>query len=427
MPDQQRRRPDRQRWYRSALAIGLATALSLAIVACGSSSSDSTSSSGGSSSTTSSGGGGEESSGAPFKVLAVLPMSGPLAVVGELEKAGMEQAATVINSEGGINGSEVTVKVVDDAGAGAKAVTAVNNEATEKYNLISCGSFGEDAIPCAEALVANEALQIPLAAESHLTDYEKLPNVFVPGTLFNPGEKAMAEHIKEEGISKVAIVVGDGTTGRLGSEILKEEAEAVGLDVTATVFVPETSSDATPQVQQAQSSGAEAIAISGYTVANGPILAAKEKIGWKVPAFGDWYFSSANLELLAKPKQFPEITMETWPWMIKGNPATESPEFKAFYPPILKVVPEPALAVTAPLVAYQPLLLARAAAEKAGSIEGPDLVEALAEVEDSSEIKGWIGPSQIYTPTRHYFEADSSEFEFIPGAPTEKGLIVPSK
>lgn len=426
MPDQQRRRPARQRWYRSALALGLATALALGLVACGSSSDDSTSS-GGSSSTTSSGGGNEESSKEPFKVLAVLPMSGPLAVVGELAKAGYEQAAAVVNSEGGIIGHEVELKIVDDGGSGEKAVTAVNNAAGEEFNLISCGDFGEDAIPCAEALVGNSALQIPLAAEKTLTDYEKLPNVFVPGTLFNPGEKAMAEQAQKDGYSKIAIVVGDGTTGRLGSEILKEEAEAVGLEVATTVYVPEETSDATPQLQQAQSSGAEAILISGYTVANGPILAAKEKIGWKVPVYGDWYFSSANLALLAKPKQFPEITMEVWPWDIKGDPATETPEFEAFYPPILKKVPEPALSVNSPLVAFQPLLLARAAAEKAESIEGPALVEAMAEVEDSSEIKGWIGPSQIYTPTRHHFEADSSEFRFIPGAPTEKGLIVPTK
>lgn len=425
MPEKQRRRSARQRWIRSAGAIGVAAVLSFAVVACGSSSSSSSSSSSGSGSSTS--GGGEASGGGTFKVLAVLPMSGPLAVVGELEKAGMEQAASVINAEGGINGSEVTVKVLDDAGTGAKAVTAVNNEAGTTYNMISCGAFGEDAIPCSEALVSNEALQIPLAAESHLTDYEKLPNVFVPGTLFNPGERAMAEHIKEQGISKIAIVVGDGTTGRLGSAILKEEAEAAGLDVATTVYVSETASDATPQLQQAQSSGAEAVAISGYTAANGLILQAKEKIGWSVPVFGDWYFSSANLGLLAKPAQFKEITMETWPWMIKGNAATETPEFKAFYPPILKVIPEPALSATAPLVAYQPLLLARAAAEKAESIEGPKLVEAMAEVENSSEIEGWVGPSEIYTATRHYFEAQPSEFEFIPGAPTDKGLIVPSK
>ncbi|MBS1883309.1 MAG: ABC transporter substrate-binding protein [Actinobacteria bacterium] len=408
--------------------MGLVGVLSLAIVACGSSSSStssgSTSSEGGSATTASAG---EAASGTPFKVLAVLPMSGPLAVVGELAKAGYEQAATVVNAEGGIEGHKVELKIVDDAGSGEKAVTAVNNAASEEFNLISCGDFGEDAIPCAEALVSNPALQIPLAAEKTLTDYEKLPNVFVPGTLFNPGEKAMAEQIQKDGISKVAIVVGDGTTGHLGSEILKEEAEAVGLEVATTVYVPEETNDATPQLQQAESSGAEAIAISGYTVANGPILAAKEKIGWKVPVYGDWYFSSANLGLLAKPKQFPEITMEVWPWDIEGDPATKTPEFQAFYPPILKKVPEPALSVNSPLVAFQPLLLARAAAEKAGSIEGPKLVEAMSEVESSSEIKGWVGVSQIYTPTRHHFEAESSEFKFIPGAPTEKGLIVPAK
>ncbi len=103
---------------------------------------------------------------APFKVLLVVPKSGPLGFVGGIAENGTKAAANVINSQGGILGSKVEVKTVDDAGQGAKAVAAALQETSAtKYNLIHCGNFGDDGLPCSAAIKGQNVLQIPLISE----------------------------------------------------------------------------------------------------------------------------------------------------------------------------------------------------------------------------------------------------------------------
>jgi branched-chain amino acid transport system substrate-binding protein len=398
-----------------AAALSVAALLALGATACGSSSSSSTAAAASS-----------KASDAPFKVLAVMPMSGPLAAVGKAEGTGFQAAAKVINAKGGILGHRVTIKIVDDAGTGEKAVSAAMGEANNNaYNLISCGSFGDDAIPCSSALAANAALQIPLAAESHLNDPAKLPRVFVPGGLFDPAEQAMVAQMKSKGIAKFAIVQGDTVTGRLAAGILEKAAKQAGLSVTTTVFVPVGAVDATPQVLKAKASHPDAVAITGFTPANGPIIAARAKLGWNAPVYGDVYFSAANLAAIAKPKQLKGITLEAYPWMVKGNAATETPEFKAFWSTVLAMDPHPLLSDIAPLVSYQAVVLARAAAEKAKAIDGKALAAAMNNVSSSSQVPGFVGPPKLYTPNSHVFGTAPSDFTFVPAGPTVDGILVP--
>ena len=203
---------------RGAVALAVAAVLTLAVAACGDDDDASSSSGSGGSAEAA-----ESTSKEPFKVLAVMPMSGPLAAVGKIEEVGFKAATKVINDEGGILGHPVEVKVVDSGGAGPQAVSlAIEETRKEDYNLVSCGSFGDDALPCADAIAKTPTLQMPLAAESRLNDPESKPNTFIAGNLFDPVEQAMAEQMKAKGVQKVAIVVGDNTTGRLASEILKK-------------------------------------------------------------------------------------------------------------------------------------------------------------------------------------------------------------
>ena len=195
--------------------------------------------------------------------------------------------------------------------------------------------------------------------------------------------------------------------------------------MTGTTFVPVTAKDATPQLQKAQASNPDAIAITGFTPANGPILAARAKLGWDVPVYGDVYFSAVNLALIAKPEMMKGITLQAYPWMVKGNPATETPEFEAFWSNVLALEPKPMLSDIAPLVSFNTLILARAAAEKAKSVEGPKMAEAMKGVSDGSQVKGFIGPKSLYSPTSHVYATTPEEFTFVPAGPTVDGILVP--
>lgn len=361
-----------------------------------------------------------------FKILAVMPMSGALATVGQTEKAGFDAAIKNINANGGINGQKVTLKVVDDAGTGAKAVSgALQALRGSSYNMVSCGSFGDDGLACAPAIAKQNVLQVPLIAESTLSNVEKYPYLFQPGHLFDPAEASMVAYMKQKGIKRIAILAGDNTTGKLASQVLADAARAAGVAVTSSVLVPVTAADATPQLLKAKATNPQAIAMTGFTPANGPIIKARAKLGWKVPVYGDKYMGAANLALIASPGDMKGITVQADPWSVKGNPATRSQSFDKFYAGVRQYQPHPPLNIIANLVSYNAAMLARYAAVKSHSFDAAKMAQALAGTPTSSSVPGFIGPQDLYTPTRHALLPKNDEFAYANAGPTVDGLIVP--
>jgi branched-chain amino acid transport system substrate-binding protein len=409
---QQARRPTAGRRGPALTALAAIVALAFGAAACGSSGNKSS---------------GVQATATPdqFKILAVMPMSGPLAIVGQTQKAGFEAAVKNINAGGGVLGKKATLTVVDDAGTGAKAVAGALRELPKGYQMVSCGSFGDDGLACAPAIAKQNVLQVPLIAESTLSNVEKYPYLFQPGHLFDPAEASMVAYMKQKGIKRIAILAGDNTTGKLASQVLADAARAAGVAVTSSVLVPVTAADATPQLLKAKATNPQAIAMTGFTPANGPIIKARAKLGWKVPVYGDKYMGAANLALIASPGDMKGITVQADPWSVKGNPATRSQSFDKFYAGVRQYQPHPPLNIIANLVSYNAAMLARYAAVKSHSFDAAKMAQALAGTPTSSSVPGFIGPQDLYTPTRHALLPKNDEFAYANAGPTVDGLIVP--
>ena len=88
-------------------AVGLVSAA--ALCACGSSA----------------GSGGGSGANAPYRVLALIALSGPFALDGKAEAVGVRAAVTVVNQHGGILGHPVALTVVNDNGDATTALTDV--------------------------------------------------------------------------------------------------------------------------------------------------------------------------------------------------------------------------------------------------------------------------------------------------------------
>lgn len=85
------------------------------------------------------------------KVGVVLPLSGKLAVIGEIEKKSYLLALQEINSEGGINGKEIELLIKDTAGNPAAGRSAVN-KLISKHNAIAiCGGISSSVVWTAAA------------------------------------------------------------------------------------------------------------------------------------------------------------------------------------------------------------------------------------------------------------------------------------
>lgn len=360
----------------------------------------------------------------PFRVLFVGPLSGPLAVVGTSEAAGFDAAAKVVNAEGGILGHQVEVTKLDDGGDGTKGIALLEEAlADDEYHLISAGAGAYDAVAMAAVLADNPTLQIPLAAESVLNDPDTYPNLYIMGGGFGPQTVGVMEKLKADGITKVAILYGDNVPD--GAKALEDAADEVGLEVTATVGVPAAATDATPQVQQAMASGPEAIAISGFSPALVPILKARTKLELDVPVYLDPFAAAANLGPTTTPEDRAGVHMEVFPFLVKDGADASDEAWQAFAEAIPEFLPEPLISLYAPLVAWDAVMLARAAAVKAGTISGQEVPDALGTIELAADAPGFIGGEKLYVAGDHFWQLAPSDYIWVDAGPSEGGLIVP--
>jgi ABC-type branched-subunit amino acid transport system substrate-binding protein len=363
-------------------------------------------------------------------VLGFYPTSGPDAVAGTEELAGLKAAATVINAKGGILGHKVEIKVDNDQNVGTIAVAQGEQALASgvKYNLIVPGINGTDAIPLAALFAHTQVLQVTPAAESPLNDPSKYPNLFMTLNDFPANEQAIANALKSKGITKAAFISGDDSSGQGAQAAFAAAAKSAGITVTASVLVPDTAVDAKPQLQQALASNPQVLVTGAYTLALPTLLAARAALGSTVPYYLDSFAGSFPLEAVFKQSsQLAGITVEQFPYLVKGAPAQRSAWFKTFIGAFGKLQPHPVINVIAGVVSYNALMVARAAAVKAGSISGPAMVKALDHIATASQVPDFVGgPSTgIFSPTNHQLAVKPANYGFYRAGSTLDGVLVP--
>ncbi len=240
----------------------------------------------------------------------------------------------------------------------------------------------------------------------------------------------MAAYLKSKKVKSVAIIDGDNATGRNAGDIMGKQLAKAKIKVTKTVFVPVTTADATPQVQQAQASNPQAIMISGFTPANIPIMRARAKLGWNAPIYGDWLVAAANLGPLTEAER-KGITLQVWPHMVKGSKAQRTGEFRKFSEEFFRLNgPSMPLSIVAAMNTYNPLMLARAAAIKAKTIsDGTKLAKGLEKITKGSQVRGFVGSKKqvLYSSKRHSWGSVSSSWTYVKAGPSTSGYITPDK
>lgn len=368
---------------------------------------------------------------APFKVLAILPMSGPLGFVGGIEKAGMQAAVKVVNGSGGILGHPVQLTVLDGGGDGNKTVSVLQQALASgaKYNLISCGSFDQDAIPCTAALKGNKTLQIPLSAATILTDPKTYPNVFITSGGFVPNAEAVILGLKKKGYSKIGIVSADDTTGHSGADALNAAAKKMGVTVTTTVFVPDNAADATPQLQQLTATNPQALAIEGFAPAVATIIKTRSKLGLtNLPLFCGAYVGSVDMAPFTTAADRKNIFISTYPYLIDGTKAERSKPVQDFLRNLYAIQPKQPLSVDAPIVGYYAIILARGAALKAKSTDGTAMAKALGGIRLASQVPGMFGTTKLYGPGSHFMQFNAkTDYVTVNAGILNNGLLVPDK
>jgi branched-chain amino acid transport system substrate-binding protein len=254
-------------------ALATATALTALVLAgCG----------GGQTPATGAAGGGK----APYKLGAVLSLTGTYSGLGEPEKNAIDMEVERINAAGGVNGHAIEVVIVDDATDAKKAVSAASKLIEQEKVLAILGASGTGQTMGMRADIDRAGIpQISMAGGNAIT--EKLdPLVFQTPWSNKLVVPFVLKYIQSQKITKVAVLTDSSGYGKDGEAVIKASLPKFGItSVSDQTFNP-GDTDMTPQLTKIKSSGAQAILLWNAGKEAAIVAKNREQLKIALPLFG---------------------------------------------------------------------------------------------------------------------------------------------
>ncbi|HET6350883.1 MAG TPA: ABC transporter substrate-binding protein [Coriobacteriia bacterium] len=256
-------------WTRRIVTLGLVAALGFTLVGCGSKS-----------------GGGESKTTEPYKIGAVLSLTGTYAALGTAEKNAIELEVKRINDAGGINGRQLDVIIEDDATDEAKAVSAATKLIEQDGVIGIIGATGTGQTMAMRSELQRASIpQVSMAGGNAVTSkFDKLvfqtpwPNkIVVPFVL---------QAIKDAGYTKVAVVSDSGGYGKDGHEIIVAEAKNMGLTIVSDQTFNAGDTDMSAQLTNIKKADADALLMWTAGKEAATVVKSATDLGLGLPLFG---------------------------------------------------------------------------------------------------------------------------------------------
>jgi branched-chain amino acid transport system substrate-binding protein len=195
----------------------------------------------------------------PYRIGAVLSLSGTFAGLGEPEKNTIEMEVERINAAGGVDGHPIEVIFEDDKTDSEAAVAATSRLIDKEGVLAVIGSSGTGATMGMRGEINRAGIaQVSLAGGTVITaEFDPLVfqtpwsnSLVVPYTL---------EYLQGEGITKIGLITDTGGFGADGQAVIKAAASDFGIEILAEETFNQGDTDMSGQLTKIKSSGAEAV------------------------------------------------------------------------------------------------------------------------------------------------------------------------
>lgn len=205
--------------------------------------------------------------GEPLLVGIITPLSGEVAIDGELTRKGIDLAVEEINAGGGVNGRPIEVRIEDGACDPAATTSAAQKLLTRDRVVVLEGAFCSSAT--AAAIPLAERAQVPfVSALSTAADLTEPGNPWF--SRFAPTESLMAAQatpilVSELGIEKAAILTFNDDYGLSYADAYESELRAAGVDVVSVENFGANTQDFAPYITKIRSSGADTVFVAADT------------------------------------------------------------------------------------------------------------------------------------------------------------------
>ena len=360
-------------------------------------------------------------------VLDIAAQSGILAEVGKDQEYGVKAAVAAVNAAGGVNGKPVTVTYVDDGSTGTQAVSVLAQALSSgsRPDVVLPGSTSTEGVPLAPILMKDKIFTVTHSATTTLSNASKFPYLF--GTIFPAAqmESTLADGLIAKGFKKVAIVSSDDELGQSGASALQAALQAGGASASVEL-VPDTSVDATPQLEALKAANPDVLVIDNFGPSAAAVLKARAELGWTIPTYGSENLAADNLSQIATPAELKGVTILCLTYGVIGNPAQQTTAFKTFYQGVTALNGgQFTFGINDEIVGWDDVIVAAAAANKAHSTNAAAM-QAAAESLTTADAPLWVGPVPIgYSATNHYPVYGASVWVYVPAGGTLDGSVKP--
>lgn len=243
------------------------------------------------------GGGGGASSGGnaggTITIGFVSPLTGEVALDGQLEKNGATLAMDQINAAGGINGQQLAIQFEDGACDPAATASAAQRLITSSKVAVLEGAYCSSAT--AAMLPLAERYQVPLvSANSSAKDLTEQGNQWF--SRMPPPDAIMAQSVVPDliqiaGIKKAAILTFNDDYGLSYAQGYEAALKANGVDVVSVDAFGSNTQDFSPFITKIQSSGADSIFVAADT---GPTASLFKQLAQQLPNYAQLTKASAQ-------------------------------------------------------------------------------------------------------------------------------------
>jgi branched-chain amino acid transport system substrate-binding protein len=239
----------------------------------------------------------------PYKIGAILSVTGPASFLGEPEKNTAIMLQDQINKAGGINGTPIEIIIEDSKSAEADAVLAAK-KLLEKDNVLAI--FGPSTTGESMALVpimnnAKTPLVSCAAGAGITTPVSERFWVFKTPQYDVSAVEAIYTHMKKKKITKIGIISISTGFGDAGRKALLDNAGKFGISIIADERYGPKDSDMTTQLTKIKAAGAQAFI--NWSVGPGQVLVTKNWADLKmgIPFYqSHGWGSKKNIELAGK-------------------------------------------------------------------------------------------------------------------------------
>ncbi|OBZ10155.1 ABC transporter substrate-binding protein [Bacillus sp. FJAT-26390] len=203
---------------------------------------------------------------------------------------GVQVAVDQVNAKGGIDGRLVELVVRDTEQNPTRGISIIRDFSQKEKVLAAIGGFHSTVMLAQSPIIMEEKFPFMVATSNVPASVESgMPWTF--GVRMNANITAqyalkfIKEHFKT---TNIAVLHENGGYGKGAAAAMTKVLEAEGLKpVAVESFDNAKDKDMTAQVNRAKEAGAEVIYLFGQGAANGYVLQAMDKLGWKVPIVGE--------------------------------------------------------------------------------------------------------------------------------------------